>query len=147
MAPMSQAGTKERNRRALRLAQGADWDWQEHAFCRNAETGYRMTAWSVDPHEEREIGAETYLGEELIAYAQAVCSMCPAQWDCARFALHIEAAVGVWGGVLADDLRKLKRRKMAVDLIDAADARDVPVQVALTRYMDRTPGHDMFGVR
>lgn len=117
--------------RYIRLALGLDLEWKVKGLCRH-DNGDTNIAWRVAPSDRVDVGGSRYVGAELIAYAEAVCELCPAQWSCARYALESEALFGTWG-MDYEKLEWLRRQGNSLAVIDAADAEDVPVQVAVNR--------------
>jgi len=125
--------------RYIRVIQDVDQEWMVQGYCRH-DDGKTNVAWSVRPGETVSLGGSSkYLGSELIAYAEAVCEMCPVQWQCARFAIQTEVGVGTWGMgfELLKWLRESEHEPLAA--VDAADAEDVPVQVAIRRLRAGLP--------
>ncbi len=47
---------------------------------------------------------------EAAAAAKAVCARCPVSEECLRFALATNQTEGVWGGLDANERRRLRRR-------------------------------------
>lgn len=103
-------------------------------YCRH-DDGHTNVAWQVTPAETVWVGGAKYRGAELIAYAEAVCELCPVQWHCARFAVTTEAKLGTWGAShdSLDTLVERLGRAGALEFIAAADSDDIPVQVAIKR--------------
>lgn len=80
------------------------------------------------------LGESVYRGSDLIAIALEYCKICPAQYDCARFALRTAPSAayvfGTWG-VEQKTLRWLKKQgDEGLVVIDEAESQGVPVQVA-----------------
>jgi hypothetical protein len=119
--------------RYIRAAIGQDREWVVHGYCRHADGG-RDIAWRCTPAERVTIKDGTrFIGAELIAFAEATCELCPVQWECARFAVRIEASVGTWG-MSHEDLDWVKKEiSDPVAFINLADEDDLPVQVAVRR--------------
>lgn len=117
--------------RYIKAALGQSRDWAVNAYCKDDAKG---VAWRVAPSDRIPMGPHDsiYRGSELIAYAEAVCELCPAQYECARYAVRTEASIGTWG-VRYELLRWLVRDSGLdpIALIDAADAEDVTVQEAV----------------
>lgn len=124
--------------RYIRVIQDVDQDWMVQGYCKH-DDGRTNVAWSVRPGESVMLNRSKYLGSELIAYAEAVCELCPVQWACARFAVLTEVGVGTWG--MGFELLKWLRESGhdPIEAINAADAEDVPVQVAIRRLRGDTP--------
>lgn len=47
--------------------------------------------------------------------ARAICAPCPIRAECLEFALAINAAYGIWGGLTTRERRKIRRRRERVD--------------------------------
>lgn len=47
---------------------------------------------------------------DAIARAKDVCESCPVREDCLQFALSTNQTDGVWGGLDANERRRLRRR-------------------------------------
>ena len=59
-----------------------DLDWQDHAACRGTAPGMFV----MDPDQ--------YV---LITLCKDICSACPVQVDCTRYAQQYDSTWGVWG--------------------------------------------------
>jgi len=70
-------------------------DWRERAACADVPTDVFFPL-VEDPREE--------------VVALAVCSICPVREECLAFALATNQTEGVWGGMTADERRRLRRR-------------------------------------
>lgn len=117
----------------IRVALGLDLEWKVKGLCRY-DNGATNIAWRVAPSDRIAVGGAKYVGAELIAYAEAVCELCPAQWACARYAIETEQQFGTWA--MSMESLSWLRSSGGVDplvLIDHADSEDVPVQVAVSR--------------
>src|SRR5262249_60792279 len=53
----------------------------------------------------------SYSGPALrqVGQAKAICARCPIQRECLRYALDAGSIQGVWGGMTADERRRLAR--------------------------------------
>lgn len=69
------------------------WDWQEQAACRDADS-------RIFFHPSGERGSAHRARE---AEAQRICSRCPVQLACRRYALDARESYGVWGGLTEED--------------------------------------------
>jgi hypothetical protein len=118
----------------LRAALGVSRAWMGQAAC-HGQTGERYYAWRLAPKEKVTLGSTTYKGSELIPYALEVCLRCPVQWACAGFAIETEASVGTWGCRFTD-LKALKENDNWREMLQAAEAEDIPVQI-LVRVANR----------
>lgn len=72
-----------------------DEGWREDAACAGVPTDLFFPL-SEDP--------------EAAAAAKAVCAQCPVQEACLRYALATNQTEGVWGGLDANERRRLRRR-------------------------------------
>lgn len=98
--------------------------------CRNPES---TTPWQAAP-------TRTYdgmSGSELVKWALIVCRGCPAQYDCAAYAVEGWMIAGTWSMPLTH-LAWLRKQPDWEDIIADARQRKVPIQdaVALLRAKD-----------
>ncbi len=70
-------------------------DWRRQAACAEAPTELFF------PTEEDPAGSRV---------AKEICAACPVREACLQFALSTNQTEGVWGGMDADDRRRLRRR-------------------------------------
>lgn len=77
------------------------FDWMDHAAC-------------------REVGAEPFFAEtenELVRVdyraAKRVCARCPVMGECLDYALELNIAYGVFGGLTERERRVIRRRRAA----------------------------------
>lgn len=78
-------------------------NWQRRAACKDE-----------DPELFFVVGHETSPANEAqIAAAKRVCFGCPVRVDCLEFALEHGLGDGVFGGMSADERRKLKKSRPA----------------------------------
>ncbi|MGH8897051.1 MAG: WhiB family transcriptional regulator [Egibacteraceae bacterium] len=73
--------------------------WQAHAACRGM------------PVEDFFPAGATGAALDRIAYAKAVCAVCPVREDCLEYALGTGQLDGVWGGLSEDERRAERRRR------------------------------------
>ena len=73
-------------------------EWWGLAACRDAE-----------PEVFFPISA-TAASRDTVQRAKAVCSSCPVQSQCLRYALRHRQEQGIWGGLTEDERRLLSRR-------------------------------------
>ncbi|HEY3906453.1 MAG TPA: WhiB family transcriptional regulator [Streptosporangiaceae bacterium] len=73
-------------------------EWWDLAACRDAE-----------PEVFFPISA-TAASRDTVQRAKAVCSSCPVQSQCLRYALRHRQEQGIWGGLTEDERRLLSRR-------------------------------------
>jgi len=74
-----------------------DPDWRRHAACRHCSPDLFFPAGTT--------GAAV---DEILA-AKAVCSVCPVQSQCLRFALTTGQVYGIWGGTTEDERITMRR--------------------------------------
>lgn len=94
----------------------------------------RATPWQVAPGR-RYNGIS---GSELVKYALILCSNCPAQYDCATFAVKATMIAGTWS-VPITQLRWLQNQPDALDMIEQAREDDVPVQAMTALAFNSVP--------
>lgn len=112
---------------------GLDRTWMDQGSCRNHELA-RKRAWTCRPSETVVIAGVRLDPKELIEAALMICSTCPAQYQCARWALDVREESGTWG-MRHDDLLWLSRQPDGPEIIDEAEAEERPVQVVVRSYM------------
>jgi hypothetical protein len=123
---------------AYRKGHGQPIGWKAQARCAaSRETvthlteGGRPSIWQVEDHKTyRRDNGEAITGAELIQIACTLCAMCPAQWDCATFAVMVEEDFGVWAMPLAM-LEWLRRRRDRMQIIERARHQGRPIQFAV----------------
>lgn len=54
-------------------------------------------------------------GDEYTQAAKAVCRQCPVIMDCLQYALDTDQRHGVWGGMSAHELAKLRRQRAGTE--------------------------------
>lgn len=79
-----------RKRRPNTRPSGAKRDWAQRAACRGADTA----TWFPEPREPADA-------------AKAVCAGCSVRDECLAYALASRQRFGVWGGLSAQERRKL----------------------------------------
>lgn len=119
----------------IMAAYGLDRDWINDGACVRYMAGQRtdsLNPWWAEWNE-------TYgdiKGEELVRAALLICHDCPAQYECARYAVKGEMRGGVWGMTLANlrwlqgsnasvspvAVRAPSSQQEALDIIDMAEA-------------------------
>ncbi len=85
-------------------------DWRNRAVCRD-----------VDPELFFPVG-ETGPSAVQIKAAQKVCQSCPVRTQCLNFALDSPEKDGVWGGISAEERRRMRRRRSRPAATDAPAA-------------------------
>jgi hypothetical protein len=118
--------------KATLRARGRDKKWMIDGRCRG-HTGDMKYAWRIDPDRKvAVIAGVTVRVAELISAALKVCVGCPVQYDCVSWAVFVDEKGGTWG-LSTDDMDWLKRRTDWETIIAKAQARHVPIQVAVRR--------------
>lgn len=72
-------------------------DWQAEGMCR----GSQSHLFFAPPRFERKVERE-----RREARAKAICEVCPVLSACREYALTLEEAYGVWGGLTANERRR-----------------------------------------
>lgn len=107
---------------------GLDQSWMKRGSC--FEWGKskprQPTPWQVVPGRLY----NGIPGGELVQFAALMCRSCPAQWDCARFAVEGKMMAGTWSMPITE-LRWMQKQEGATDLIEDARKGNKPVQVAV----------------
>lgn len=112
-----------------------DDSWKTQAVC----TGHIKDgspfrqAWITDRTTKHTLGSMTITGDTLIDVALTFCRICPAQWDCAIWAIQVEERCGTWAMPIETLLPLQRNQPKAVALIERARAAGTPVQVAVRR--------------
>lgn len=112
---------------------GVNRDWMKQAHCAPKDKPRDTRGpWLVAKGDDVKIGDATYSGSTLIEYALLVCKNCPAQWECARFAVKTWPNWGTWACDISDLKWLTKQRPgFSIQLIKTAEATGTPVQVAV----------------
>jgi len=119
-----------------------DDSWKDDAVCRghNKPGSPFQHAWTADPSNRYTIGegdgAKTVTGQMLLDVGLTFCAMCPAQWDCAIWAINVGERTGTWG-MLYDDLIWLREQKNPINIIESARGKGASVQVAVSTRRHR----------
>jgi hypothetical protein len=129
-APRSLDAGTDRLPKSMRSAQGQKLDWKAEARCRPSNRpGLPDFAWTVVESDSGPLllgrDAETWIEMALM-----ICRSCPAQYDCARFALATDERFGTWAMPL-EDLKLLKKQRGRDRILDIAEANGMPVQEAV----------------
>ncbi len=88
--------------------------WRDHAACRSADLETFFIGFG------RGRGQGRYSNAEL-ARALALCAGCPVRVECLDYAMTTYQDVGIWGGMIASQRKKLRR---------ARQTPTAPIQVA-----------------
>ena len=124
----------------VRRAIGLDTSWRSQARClgQGVELG---NIWLLEDNDEVVFedadgnAGSTYSGKVLTEMALEWCSICPAQYDCAKFGVITKAPIGTYG-IHIDLLKMLIRRQDWESIIDEAQAADVTVQSYVSLVLD-----------
>jgi hypothetical protein len=118
----------------IRAAVGQDLSWKERAKCRGQ--GVEMGGiWLLEDNDIVEFGESRYTGKVITEMALTWCSVCPVQYDCARFGVITGAKVGTYG-VHLDLLKWLMKRSDWAQIISRAEHTDTPVHLAVRQAKD-----------
>jgi hypothetical protein len=112
---------------------GRDRAWAEHGSCRDHELA-RKRAWTCRPGDDVEITGVKLNPKELIKAALTICSSCPAQYQCALWAIEMEEEAGTWA-MEHDHLLWLIRQDDSEGIVHEARLAEEPVQVAVKQKM------------
>lgn len=117
----------------LTACYGLDRSWAKNGSCFGWGTKRpgQPTPWQVAPG--RRYG--DYSGSELVKYALLWCHSCPAQYDCASFAVRGKMIAGTWGLPITQ-LRWLQEQDDAFDLIELARQNGIAVQTVASEAFD-----------
>ena len=123
------AGSEEDFPTYIVKALGLDRSWMDNGSCRGHDLA-RKQAWTCRPSETVIIAGRKLDPKELIEAALMICSTCPAQYQCANWALEVREESGTWS-MPHDDLLWLIRQDDGADIIAEAEQREEPVQVVV----------------
>jgi len=114
---------------------GKDRTWMDNGACRGHDLA-RKNAWTCRPGDAPIPFGDILLNpKELIAAALMICGTCPAQYQCALWAVEIKEESGTWG-MEHDHLLWLIRQPDSEAVIHEARIAREPVQVAVKRTLD-----------
>ena len=82
------------------VPQDAQWFWQEHASCREADPLLFF-------HPQNERGSSRLRRDRA---AKTVCAGCPVRLECADYAVRAREPYGVWGGLSEEDREAIYAR-------------------------------------
>lgn len=139
MARPSSSSTFESLGVLLTAAYDCDTEWQSEARCspeRYERTAGIPSPWQFNPEQEVEVdrGDGTLVvlkGTEMIELGLMSCFACPAQYDCARYAMCAKMRAGTWGMKIGDLVWLQRKKTPAKTLIDYAEAEAIPLQRAI----------------
>jgi hypothetical protein len=117
-----------------------DAGWHREAKClgASADPGHPFyRAWYADERKPFVMSDGTTVpGAEMAAHALNECGMCPAQWDCARWAVEVHEDYGIWA-MRWDDLKWLRSQSDVFNIIESARAKHRTVQVTVVQLRAR----------
>lgn len=137
--PRSASGSIDDLGHLITAAYGLDRDWDAEAHCRPEHyvkaSKTIPSPWQFDPNQKvtytNSDGRETVIkGRDMIEAALLVCHSCPAQYDCATYAVQAEVLAGTWA-MRIYDLTWLRRQPNWRELIADARRRRRPLQKAI----------------
>ena len=109
----------------ITAAYGLDTNWMQGGSCYNwgSKREGHPTPWQVAPGRKY----NGISGSELVRYALMICNSCPAQYDCATYAVKAQMIAGTWSLPITQ-LRWLQSRVDSQDLIEMAREGEIPMQ-------------------
>ncbi|MDE3206884.1 MAG: WhiB family transcriptional regulator [Acidobacteriota bacterium] len=84
--------------RSVVISRYDDGSWREQAACRDVETQLFFPV-GTSPRSQ-----------EVVDVAKSICSSCPVQVACLKFAIVTNQEYGVWGGHDEEERRILRRK-------------------------------------
>lgn len=116
----------------LSFAMELDREWMKAGSCYNwgSKRPGHPTPWQVSPKQT----VSGVSGTEMMRYAQMICFACPAQYDCLKFAVEGRMIAGTWA-VRAKTLQWFQQQEDALDLIEMAREKAIPVQTLASKVM------------
>ena len=82
------------------VPQDAQWFWQEHAACREADPLLFF-------HPQNERGSSRMSRDRA---AKLICADCDVRLECADYAVRAREPYGVWGGLSEEDREQIYSR-------------------------------------
>jgi WhiB family redox-sensing transcriptional regulator len=101
----------------------------------------------LNPDDWFPVAQEAAMARDQAARAIAVCARCPVRPDCLELSLRSTAGIGahgVWGGLVEEERRSVRRRWLAGTSVteilrpDADGDRSGPVQPRKPAYQDQS---------
>jgi hypothetical protein len=116
----------------ITAAYGLDTEWMEKGSCFKwgSNRPGHPTPWQVAPGRKY----NGISGSELVRYALLICNTCPAQYDCATYAVKAQMIAGTWSMPITQ-LRLLQKQANKHDLIDMARTNGVSMQAVAVHSM------------
>lgn len=115
---------------------GKDRDWIYNGACRGHDLA-RTTAWTCRPGDDPVPFDGIKLDpKELIKAALMICAGCPAQYQCALWAIEVREEAGTWG-MEHNHLLWLIRQDDSEAIIHQAKLDHEPVQVAVKNTLNK----------
>jgi len=114
---------------------GKDRSWMDNGACRNHHLA-RKNAWTLRPGDD----PVEYVGlkldpKELIQAALMICAGCPAQYQCALWAIEVKEESGTWS-MEHNHLLWVIRQDDSEAIVHKAKIAGEPVQVAVKRTLN-----------
>lgn len=124
----------------MAAAYGLDRTWTTKARCRewNADDELTPTPWQFDPGQRVILDdGQELRGPEMIELGLMSCFSCPAQYECAHYAVDGRVNAGTWAMKIVD-LTWLGRQPDSAAIIELARAVGAPLQrvVPMLRSID-----------
>lgn len=118
----------------ITAAYGLDRSWMEQGACYKwgSNRPGQPTPWQVAPGRKY----NGISGSELVRYALMVCFACPAQYDCAQYAVDGQMTAGTWSMPITQ-LRWLQTQEHPNELIEMARDGEVPMQKVALESVDQ----------
>ena len=114
---------------------GKDRSWMDNGACRGHDLA-RRNAWTVRPGDAPVLFDGVELDpKELIQAALMICAGCPAQYQCALWAIEVREESGTWG-MEHNHLLWLIRQDDSEAVVHQAKVAQEPVQVAVKRTLN-----------
>lgn len=105
---------------AVRAPEPGDWSWSDDAECATPHAaqvaqslGVKVVDLFYTRTEDLDAGKRQTRQRTLqrIAAARALCDACPVQNECLDHAITKPETSGVWGGLTAQEIGRLRRKK------------------------------------
>lgn len=114
---------------------GLDTSWKTQAKCAGfleREPG-KPTPWQVAENDPAVDGVKSH---QMIKYALLGCAGCPAQYDCARWAVQAQVRAATYS-MRIGMMKWLQKQGDWESIIDEAEALEQPVQFAVEEIKTR----------
>jgi len=112
---------------------GLNDGWHAQASCRGLahKDGIYGQAWIKPGVPYTDAEGHTTPGHQVLELALMMCAGCPAQWECARFALAADDGHEVIRSMNIHHFAWLRSQRNAEAIITQAERRRIPVQFAV----------------